>query len=138
MKDYKGKQKTPGAMLKGCSYAKGGKVSKVDKTVRVEKAKSKNTNAEDEKEIGRVGGEAPKERMDQFKRGGATKKNKTQVNVIVGAKEKEPVPVPVPVRGMKKGGKIEGTMGPKMDAGAGSGLGRLGKSKLAAKDKKKK
>lgn len=175
MKDYKGKQKTAKDILKGCSYAKGGKVGKTKAHIspseekQVEKAK---------KEVGKVSGKQVKTRLDKLARGGKAKhKAKTQVNVMVQpGQQKIPVPVPVspkvampsgapgipteppppgaglpqglPPAGMgnKKGGAIKkhekrhkraaGGKIPHMDAGAGGGLGRLEKAKLAAKQPK--
>jgi len=116
-----------------------------------------------EKEVGKVKGGGFKPRLDKLKRGGkAGKKGKTQVNVMVAPGEKKvPVPLPLPPSapmggaapglppglppgpgamppmGAKKGGKIKkrasGGKVPSMPGGSGGGLGRLKKSKDAAK-----
>ncbi len=94
MKEYKGKQKTAKSLLKGGCYAKGGRVGKADKESMKEKRAEKK-----EKEVGKIDGMAKGGRLDK-----APRKSKTQVNVIVGAKDKQPVPIPVPVSGAGGGG----------------------------------
>lgn len=184
MKEFKEKQKTAKDLLKGCSYAKGGKVGKSSKKGKApskEEAKESPSEKKQEakalKEVGKVDGNVAKNRMDKLARGGKAgkkHKGKTQVNVMVQpGQQKVPVPVPVPVNpkvavpgnaqaapieppppgagmppiGAKRGGKIKkaikkikramGGKIPHMTEGAGGGLGRMAKAKLAAKDKSK-
>lgn len=105
--------------MKKCNYRKGGKVKKAKAEVKAEGAKAK-------------------PRLDKFARGGAAKKGKTTVNVIVapqnGAPAVPPMAGPPPGAppmmkppGMKTGGAA------KMTAGAGSGVGRLEKAGIAKK-----
>lgn len=108
MKDFKGKQKTAKDLLKGCSYAKGGKVHKPKEGSKAEEAKEssseKKQEAKAKKEVGKVDGKVSKNRLDKLARGGKAKghKAKTQVNVMVQpGQQKVPVPVavktPVPI-----------------------------------------
>ncbi len=105
--------------MKKCNYKKGGKVKK-----------SKEVKAE---------GSKTKVRLDKFARGGAAKKGKTTVNVIVAPQNGAPPvappmapPGPGPMMkppGLKTGGVA------KMTGGAGGGIGRLEKAADAKKTK---
>lgn len=110
MKDFKGKQKSASHLLKGCSYARGGKVHKAKGPAKITETPSETQQVKKaEKEVPKAGGHKTKPRLDKLARGGKAKgkKAKTQVNVMVSPGEKKvPVPVPVPTGG--PGGPMPG------------------------------